>query len=173
MKLLLKLTSIISLFIFTNLNALSVEEVLKENIQNVSKVVKTKIIISKKELIFVKKEAKVALKTRLYRMYKVKNQEKILGYGILITRKVRTKKATALYYINTKGILEFTQILAFLEPPEFKPNKKWMTQFQNVEPKRVLKLGRDIPTISGATLSARNVAQGARIARAIFKVKYQ
>jgi len=161
------------LFSSSILNALSVEEIIKENVEHSLIVEKTKIILSKKALIRVKKLAKVAVKTRLYRLYKVKKHHKIVGYGILISRKVRSKKATVLYYINTKGILRFTEILAFKEPPEYKPSKKWMTQFRNTIKASVFKLGKDIPTISGATLSARNVAQGARIAKAIVEVKFK
>ena len=93
-----------------------------------------------------------------------------MAYGVLITRKMRTKKATVLYVFNKDGKLKFTEIMAFGEPPEFKPNQQWMGQFQDKTSSAVLTMGKDIPTISGATLSARGLSEGARIARAIYLV---
>jgi len=161
-------------FLFVNTAfGISVESVLKENISKNIQVKKSKIILTKKELKKVQQKAKVSLKTRLYRMYEVSKGLETIGYGILITRKVRSKKATVLYYISKKGMLEFTEILSFLEPREFYPHVQWMSQFIHVKKDALLKLGNDIPTISGATLSARNVVQGARVARAIVEVKFK
>jgi len=36
-----------------------------------------------------------------------------------------------------------------------------------------IRVGKDIPTITGATLSARGYANGARLALALFKVLYK
>jgi hypothetical protein len=88
----------------------------------------------------------------------------------LIARKVRTKKAVVLYAFDRNGTLKFAEIMAFGEPPEFRPTNTWMGQFSNKEASAPLKMGSDIPTISGATLSARMVSDGARIARALLKI---
>ena len=93
-----------------------------------------------------------------------------MAYGVLITRKMRTKKATVLYVFDKAGKLKFSEIMAFGEPPEFKPNQQWMGQFQNASASTKLTMGKDIPTISGSTLSARGISEGARIARAIYQV---
>jgi len=45
-----------------------------------------------------------------------------------------------------------------------------MAQFKEKPDSAALTMGKDIPTISGATLSARCISDGARIARAIFEV---
>jgi len=168
-----KIVKIVLFFLLSmsTLNAIGVEVLLKDSIENVSDIKKSKLILSKKELLKVKKIAKTALKSRLYRFYKVKSNHKLKGYAILISRKVRSKKATVLYFIDTKANLLFTEILAFLEPPEFKPNSQWLSQFKNRDKSIKLKVGEDIPTITGATLSARNIADGARVARTIFEVK--
>ncbi len=89
---------------------------------------------------------------------------------MLITRKVRSKKATVLYAFDSRGTLRFTEIMAFGEPPEFIPSSIWMTQLQNQKPTAKLTIGKDIPTISGSTLSANSITQGARVARAIYEI---
>jgi len=88
----------------------------------------------------------------------------------VITRKVRSKKASVLYLVDNRGKMLFAEVLAFAEPPEFLPSKIWMKQFEHKMPNAPLRVGEDIPTISGATLSARNVTDGARLARAIVEV---
>ena len=82
---------------------------------------------------------------------------------------MRTKKATVLYVFDKAGKLKFTEIMAFGEPPEFKPNQQWMGQFRNKTSSAALTMGKDIPTISGSTLSARGISEGARIARAVYE----
>lgn len=134
-----------------------------------AKIEATQLFLDKKEFAKVKAHAKAAVKSRIYRLYLVKMQGKKVGYGILIARKVRTKKATVLYVFDTKGTLRFAEIMAFGEPPEYIPNETWMGQFRAQPASKPLKMGQDIPTISGATLSARNISDGARIARAILQ----
>jgi len=70
--------------------------------------------------------------------------------------------------IDPKGKIKAIEILAFNEPSEFKPKKKWINTLKGKNINDPLRINQDIHTISGATLSARNVAEGARIALAIF-----
>ena len=85
-----------------------------------------------------------------------------------MVRTLRTKKATVLYAFDAKGRLKFSEIMAFGEPPEFIPHKQWMQLFQDKPNSAMFKIGKDIPTISGATLSARTITEGARVAKAIY-----
>jgi len=171
MQVLIKIIWVFSLLIFTAFGAADVEAIIKSNVKSMTTAESLVIILTKSDVPKVKALAKMAFKRKVYRGYKVKQASKTIGFGILITRKVRSKKATVLYYFDTKDTLLFTEILAFSEPPEYKPNKQWMSQFKNKKSKSALKVGMDIPTISGATLTARNVTDGARLARALIEVK--
>jgi len=171
MKQILKVSVFFSMTIFTAFGAVDVETVIKGNVAEATKIETSRIILGKADFLKVKALAKMAFKMKIYRTYEVKKGSKTIGYGILITRKVRSKKATVLYYIDKQGVLKFAEVLAFSEPPEFKPNTQWMAQFKNKSPQSALRVGIDIPTISGATLTARNVTDGARLARALYEVK--
>jgi len=46
----------------------------------------------------------------------------------------------------------------------------WMEQLQNQKKTAKLTVGKDIPTISGSTLSASSITEGARVARAIYEI---
>ena len=148
----------------------SVDEVIKSSFTGVSTIDPKQIILTKKQFSQVQARAKAAVRTKIYRYYDIKSNTKRLGYAVLISRKVRAKKATVLYAFDNSGTLKFTEIMAFGEPPEYIPSKTWMSQLQNRDDSVILTVGKDIPTISGATLSARSITEGARVARAIYEI---
>jgi len=148
----------------------SVEKVVKSSFSGVTSVEPKQLILTKAQHAKIQKRAKTAVRTKIYRYYEFKNGSKTVGYGVLISRKVRTKNATILYAFDNAGKLKFSEIMGFGEPPEFIPNKQWMSQFKNKNASAQLTMGKDIPTISGSTLSARCVSDSSRIARAIYEI---
>ena len=146
----------------------SVDNVIRSSFTGVTTIEPKRIILTKKQFSQVQSRAKAAVRTKIYRYYDIKSGTKRVGYAVLISRKVRSKKATVLYAFDNSGRLKFTEIMAFGEPPEYIPSKTWMSQLQNRDESVALTVGKDIPTISGATLSARSITEGARVARAIY-----
>ena len=151
-------------------NQASVDEVIKSSFAGVSTIEPKQIILTKEQFSQVQSRAKAAVRTKVYRYYDIKSKTQRLGYAVLIARKVRGKKATVLYGFDNSGTLKFTEIMAFGEPPEYIPNKTWMGQLQNQPSSAILTVGKDIPTISGSTLSARSITEAARVARAIYEI---
>jgi len=148
----------------------SIEKVVKSSFSGVTAVEAKQLILTKAQHAAIQKRARTAVRTKIYRYYEFKNGSKLVGYGVLISRKIRTKNATILYAFDMTGKLKFSEIMGFGEPPEFIPNKQWMAQFKERPKTAALTMGKDIPTISGSTLSARCVSDSARIARAIFEL---
>ena len=148
----------------------SVTEVIESSFERVSNINPQALILTATQFKEVRKKAHTAMDTKVYRYYNILSKAKKVGTAVLITRKVRSKKATVLYAFDSKGTLRFSEIMAFGEPPEFIPSKIWMSQLQNQKPTAKLTVGKDIPTISGATLSARTISEGARVARAIYEI---
>ena len=72
-----------------------------------------------------------------------------------------------LYLIDKDVKIKNIEILAFHEPSEYKPYSSWKAAFTGKGAKDDLKAGYGVPTISGATLSARAISDAARIALAI------
>jgi len=58
--------------------------------------------------------------------------------------------------------------VAFNEPLEYMPSKEWKSQFQNIETTKMLRISKEIPTITGATLSAVSITDGSRVAFALY-----
>jgi hypothetical protein len=147
----------------------AIEKVVKSSFPTVSNVEAKQLVLTSAQHQAIQSKAKAAVRTKVYRYYDFKSASKTVGKGVLIARKMRTKKAIVLYAFDMKGNLKFTEIMSFGEPPEFKPNTQWMGQFQNKNASAKLTMGKDIPTISGSTLSAQGISDGARIARAIYQ----
>ena len=148
----------------------SVKEVIETSFQHVSAIESKSLILSATQFKEVRSRAKAAMKTKVYRYYDIVSSGKSIGKAVLITRKVRSQKATVLYAFDKKGTLRFSEIMAFGEPPEFVPSKIWMSQLQKQKSSAKLTVGKDIPTISGSTLSASSITEGARVARAIYEI---
>lgn len=131
-------------------------------------VVKKNILLSKAQASSLEKNAGTKLKSKIFRVFKAMKDDKLLGYGILINKKVRAKNAVVIYFISKDSILDAIEIIAFNEPLEYIPSKTWNKQFSNTPSDKMLRVGRDIPTITGATLSARSITDGSRLAFALY-----
>lgn len=133
--------------------------------------------VSKQNILLVDKDIKLAqalaqrkIQDRIFRIYIAKKDNKTIGYGVIHTSQVRTKDETAIYLIDKDGKLKAIEIIAFYEPPEYLPPKRWLKQFDNTTTASKLKLKQDIHAISGATLSARAITNSAKIALSILEI---
>ena len=131
-------------------------------------VVKKNILINNKQAKTIQTNAKTKLSSKIFRTFKATKGNEILGYGVLINKKVRSKNAVVLYLISKESTLVGIEIIAFNEPMEYIPSKKWISQFENVPTDKQLRVGREIPTITGATLSARSITDSSRLAFAFY-----
>ena len=131
-------------------------------------VTKRNILLSKERTKAIEEQAHIKLESKIFRIFKAEKDNKILGFGVLVNRKVRSKNAVVLYLISKDSILKSIEVIAFNEPIEYLPSKTWNAQFENVPTDKMLKTATDIPTITGATLSARALTDGSRIAFAIY-----
>ncbi len=134
-------------------------------------VTKKTLMLGSAELKAVTEQARMKPPTRLYKLYRAESAMGVCGYGVLVTGKVRSKNAAVLYGITAEGKIAGIEIVAFNEPPEFLPPASWLSQFANASAQSDLRVGKNIPTITGATLSARMITDAARLALAIYAVK--
>lgn len=130
---------------------------------------KKSLLLNKTQAAQVSKVAKAKLTTKLFRTFIIDRDGKRVGHAVLLNETVRTKNAAVLYLIGTEGDIKAIEIVAFNEPPEYIPASHWIEQFKDKSIKDELRVDRDIPTITGATMSARNIADGARVALALYE----
>lgn len=143
-------------------------DAMKECYGENSLIVKKNILLSKKQAKHIQQEAKVKLDSKIFRTFKATKDGQLLGYGILVNKKVRSKNAVVIYLISNDSILKSIEIIAFNEPPEYLPSKKWNSQFENIPTEKMLRVSKEIPTITGATLSARTITDSSRLAFALY-----
>ncbi len=148
-----------------------VETILKSLYPDATKIEKRSDIITQQELARIQEKAKTRIKSRLIRYYLIHHGGKT-DVAIVSSQKVRTKKSAILYLIEN-GKIVHVEILAFGEPPEFIPSQKLLQQFHGKTVNSKLRIGEDIAAKSGATLSAKSVTNGAKIALAIYEVKFK
>lgn len=138
-----------------------------------AKITKKNVLLSVEKAATVYKQAKMKKGSKIFRTYSVTKDGKAVAYGVLISRVVRSKDAAVLYMISPDGIIDAIEVIAFNEPPEFIPAKNYVDQFKGKSSKDILRVGKDIPTVTGATMSARNVTDGARLALAVFDMIFK
>ncbi len=137
------------------------------------KITKKNILLKSTQAKEISAQAKMKLKTKIYRTFKIEKDAKTIAYGIVTLNKMRTKDAAVLFIIDTNGEVQGIETITFNEPPEFAPSKKWQSQFVHKTKNDTLRVGKDLPTITGATLSARGYSDGARLALAVFEIVFK
>lgn len=143
---------------------ISLMNIFKTTFNNDVMVGQKDIVLNANEKKSLQAKAKATIDSNKIRFYVAKKAQKVEGYGVMIIQRIRTKKAAILYLIDRDVKIKNIEILAFHEPSEYKPYNSWKESFTGKGKGDDLKSGYDIPTISGATLSARAITNASRIA---------
>jgi hypothetical protein len=118
----------------------------------------------------IERLATASLDSDLLTVYEGRRDGRVIGYAILDTHVVRTLPEAFLVVLSPEGSVSATHILAFHEPLEYMPSRRWLALLQNRSLHDELRLGRDIAGITGSTLSSQAVLGGVRRALAIYAV---
>ena len=138
-----------------------------------STIEKKSLLLTNEEAKVITALAKVKLKTKIYKTFRASKDGDFLGYGVLVLHKVRSKDTAVLSIISPDGRLKTIETIAFNEPIEYLPSKSWIEVFNDKTLNASLALGKDIPSITAATMSARAATNAARIALSIYDVKFK
>jgi hypothetical protein len=106
--------------------------------------------------------ARSRIPERMVTFYTARRGPAVLGHAVLQSHVVRTKRETLLVAFEPDGRLRKLVVVSFLEPPEYRPSDRWLAQFAGKGTDDRLAVGDDLAFISGATLSARGVAEQSR-----------
>lgn len=170
---LLVLTLLFSLSLLSAKGAskgVSLDKLFKASFSSTVTVGQKIITLNAKEVKDLQKRAKAKMDSNKIRFYVVKDASKVVGYGVLVVQRVRTKKAAILYLVSKDSKIKSIEIIQFQEPSEYKPNQAWKDVFTGKVKEDNLFAGKGIPTISGATMSARAISDASRIALSIVEI---
>lgn len=73
--------------------------------------------------------------------------------------------------LDPNGKVLGIEVIAYYEPPEYLPQKKWLELFKGKKRDESLRLGQDIPIVTGATMTTEAMTEAVRIVRAVWEVK--
>lgn len=117
--------------------------------------------------------AKVSLSSRLVSIYLVRKDNRVIAYGYVDTHRVRTRTESVLFVIGPEGRIELVEVLSFNEPPEYMADENWLALFRGRSlGKGSSSIRRNIPNMTGATLTARAIKKASLRAMAIWKVLF-
>jgi hypothetical protein len=120
------------------------------------------VILTDEMVARIEKLARARVKDRLVTFYVVSAGGAVKGYAVIHSHVVRTKRETFSIAFEPDGRIRKIAILAFLEPDEYKPPERWLAQLEGKGPNDRIAVGQDIPLITGATLTARGIAEESR-----------
>jgi len=110
----------------------------------------------------LEKLARARLRERMVTFYTALRGSAVVGYAAIQSHVVRTKRETLLVAFEPDGSIRRITVLSFLEPPEYLPSDRWLAQFRGKGTGDRLAVGDDVLPITGATLTARGVAEQSR-----------
>jgi hypothetical protein len=106
--------------------------------------------------------ARARVKERLVTFYVASAGGAVKGYAVIHAHVVRTKRETFVIAFEPDGRIRKITVLAFLEPGEYRPPERWLARFEGKGAQDRLTPGQDIPPITGATITARAIADESR-----------
>ncbi len=146
------------------------EKILSEIYPN-SKIEIKNVILTETQKIKVKELSGIEIENKLVTFYLVKFNDQAKFYAFVDVHIVRTLPEVVLYVLNGSGEIELIQILSFKEPPEYKADENWLKYLKGKTlGKDLLRLRRDVPNMTGATLTAKAITDNARKVIALWKV---
>ncbi|MFP4560197.1 MAG: FMN-binding protein [Thiohalorhabdus sp.] len=147
------------------------EEALDAGLPDAAEVEKETLYLSEEERKQIEDRADAELESRLFTVYKGLDGDTVTGYAFIDTRTIRTKPATFMVVLSPEGKVRQTRVLAWKEPPEYKPGERWLAQFEGHGLEPHTRLGGEIQSMSGASLTSRTLTDGVRRALAVHAVK--
>ena len=107
-------------------------------------------------------EGQVKIPSRVWSYYVGTSSAGVAGYAYFETHVVKTVTETFMAVLEPDGRVRAIELLAFAEPPDFKPGKRWLAQFKGKSSRDALWVGRAIRNITGASLTSQAMTDAVR-----------
>lgn len=126
------------------------------------------IALSLSEQRALAQSARVRCDARLITVHLAWRGDSLLAAGVVDQRTVRTMPGVFLVIVTPDTTIARIEVLAFHEPPDYRPPSRWLGLFARRRLDDSLWPSRSIRNLSGASLSARAVTESARLALATY-----
>ena len=145
-------------------------EALERAFPDAVEVERKNIFLTEDNIVRIEESSKSAVESKLFTYYRAVGDEGVIGYAVIQSHVVRTKSVVYMAIINVVGEVVRVDVLAFYEPEEYLPSKRWLGQFIGKKLNERLWINRDIQAISGATISSYTMTREIRKALAIIEI---
>ncbi|HXG01419.1 MAG TPA: FMN-binding protein [Bacteroidota bacterium] len=146
------------------------EEALSRFFPSGARIERRTVFLTQQQVQQIEQRAKARLESKVVTYYVGKVRDSLVGYAFFETHVVRTMPETFMLLVSPAGFVQAVEILAFYEPEDYLPPKRWLHQFQTRTLDDELWVKRGIQAISGATLSAQAITGGVRRLLATFQI---
>jgi hypothetical protein len=136
-----------------------------------SEVQRRPVYLSKEEQKQLSGELGRELKSRFFTFYEARKGGKLQGYGTFHTEVVRTKEQTLFVAVDAQYRVKDVRLISFYEPDEYRPPDRWLKILKGKNLSDSIQPGKDLPAMSGATLTSRSTSQTTRMVLAIARLK--
>ncbi len=97
----------------------------------------------------------------------------VAGYATFDTHRVRTKDQTLFIALNADGSIRNVRVVSFFEPEDYLAPDRWLALFSGKRAtEHALLPGKDLPAITGATMTTRAVSNTVRKVLFLYKAHY-
>ncbi|MCY3999993.1 MAG: FMN-binding protein [Bacteroidetes bacterium] len=120
------------------------------------------IFLTQEQVEEIERISKVEVKGKLYLRFIATKNDQVVGRSYVDTHVVRTKRESLLISLSPDGHILRIDVTAFLEPPEYVPDARWLRQYEGKTVDPSIQLSRAIQPILGATLTSRAVNSAVR-----------
>ncbi len=128
------------------------------------------VFLTTGEVRAVEQSAQAKLASPRIVAYRASRGDSLLGTAYLDAHMVRTMNETVLIAVAPDGRVAAVEVLAFNEPEDYRPPRRWLDRFDGRGLSKDLRPGGAVPTLGGATLTARAVAAAVRRTLALHRV---
>lgn len=149
---------------------LTKDEALKQYFPTATSIDRKTLFLTDQEVQNIQRKARSKVDSKIVTYYIGRRGTEALGYAFLETQIVRTMPETFMVVIDPEGAVEAVEILAFFEPEDYLPPKRWLALFRRKTSESDLWLKRGIQNIVGATLSAQGITEGVRKALVLYEL---
>lgn len=140
---------------------------LKRAFPQADRVETVNLFLTPEEVAETSRLAGVPLASPLQTFYVGKKGNQTLGYAAIEAATVRTMPETVMIVLTPDTKVSFVEILAFFEPEEYLPSRRWLQQFVGAQLSAALRIGGSVQAMTGATLSAQAVTRQVRLTTAL------
>lgn len=131
------------------------------------------IFLTDEQIEYVQRNAKAKVESKIVPFYVGKQGKEINGYAFIETHIVRTMPETFMIILNPDSTIRLIEMLAFYEPEDYLPPKRWLEQYRGKGMSHDLWLKRGIHNIIGATMTAQALTDAVRKYLVIFELVVQ